>query len=60
MEKLARLNVAGGNIKNIAMNASFIAANDGQPVQMAHISRAARSEYTKLEKMLSSSEINYW
>ncbi len=59
MEKLARLNVAGGNIRNIAMNASFIAANNGEPVQMAHISQAARSEYIKLEKMLSSSEINY-
>jgi ATP-dependent 26S proteasome regulatory subunit len=60
LEKLARLNVAGGNIKNIAMNASFMAAHDGQPVQMGHISRAARSEYNKLEKMLSGSEINYW
>jgi hypothetical protein len=60
MDKLARLNVAGGNIKNIAMNASFIAAGDSQPVQMVHISRAARSEYSKLEKMLGSSEINYW
>lgn len=59
IDKLARLNVAGGNIKNIAMNAAFIAAGDGSPVQMAHISRAARSEYNKLEKMLSSSEINY-
>ncbi|RYY37000.1 MAG: ATP-binding protein [Sphingobacteriaceae bacterium] len=59
MDKLARLNVAGGNIKNIAMNASFIAASNGEPVQMAHISRAARTEYNKLEKMLSSSEINY-
>jgi SpoVK/Ycf46/Vps4 family AAA+-type ATPase len=59
MEKLARLNVAGGNIKNIAMNASFIAAHDAQPVQMSHISRAVRGEYSKLGKMLSGSEINY-
>lgn len=60
MQKLARLNIAGGNIKNIAMNAAFIAAYDHQPVQMSHVSRAARSEYAKLEKMMSSTELGSW
>ena len=30
--KLARLNVAGGNIRNIALNAAFLAAESAQPV----------------------------
>ena len=56
-EKLARLNVAGGNIRNIALNAAFLAADAGEPVRMTHLLRAARSEYGKLEKPLTESEI---
>lgn len=58
--KLARLNVAGGNIRNIALNAAFLAADEGAPVQMRHILRAARSEYAKLEKPLTEAEIAGW
>ena len=39
--KLARLNVAGGNIRAIALNAAFIAAGSDQPVSMKHLLRAA-------------------
>jgi ATP-dependent 26S proteasome regulatory subunit len=60
VEKLARLNIPGGNIRNIALQAAFFAADEGQPVRMAHITRAARSEYNKLEKSLSNSEISGW
>ncbi len=59
-EKLARLNVAGGNIRNIALNAAFLAADEGQPVRMSHILRAARTEYGKLEKPLTDAEIGGW
>lgn len=59
-EKLARLNVAGGNIRNIAMNAAFLAADSGEPVRMAHLLDAARSEYAKLEKSLTSVEVAGW
>jgi hypothetical protein len=55
-EQLARLNIPGGNIRNIAMNAAFIAAADRQPVQMHHIARAARTEYLKLEKAMNRME----
>jgi hypothetical protein len=58
--KLARLNVAGGNIRNIALNAAFLAADAGEPVRMAHMRRAAGSEYAKLEKPLSESECAGW
>jgi SpoVK/Ycf46/Vps4 family AAA+-type ATPase len=58
--RLAQLNVAGGNIKNIALNAAFLAASDGGPVSMGHLLKAARSEYTKLERTLADSEISGW
>ncbi len=58
--KLACLQVSGGNIRNIALNAAFIAADAGEPVQMIHILQAARQEYIKLEKTLTESEIKGW
>ena len=58
--KLARLNVAGGNIRNIALNAAFIAAQAGEIVRMQHILQAAKSEYTKMERPLTDAEIKGW
>jgi SpoVK/Ycf46/Vps4 family AAA+-type ATPase len=58
--QLARLNVPGGNIRNIALNAAFLAAAAGEPVGMKQLLQAARSEYAKLEKPLTASEISGW
>jgi ATP-dependent 26S proteasome regulatory subunit len=58
--QLARLQVAGGNIRNMAMNAAFLAADAGEPVCMTHLLRAAKSEYVKLERPLTESEIGGW
>jgi hypothetical protein len=58
--KLARLNVAGGNIRNIALLGAFLAAGADEPVGMAHLLDAARSEYAKLEKPLTQAEIGGW
>jgi SpoVK/Ycf46/Vps4 family AAA+-type ATPase len=58
--KLSRLNVAGGNIRNVAINAAFLAADAGEPVRMGHLLRAARTEYAKLEKPLTDAEIGGW
>ncbi len=60
ISRLARLNITGGNIRNIALNAAFLAAEAGEPVRMKHMLRAARSEYTKLEKALTEAEIGGW
>ncbi len=57
---LARLNVTGGNIRSIALNAAFLAAQLGEPVMMKHILRATQSEYTKLDMTLTGSEIGAW
>ena len=59
-EILAQLNVAGGSIRNIAMNAAFLAADAGEPVRMGHVLQAARGEYAKLKKDLSPTEIRGW
>ncbi|MBX3330917.1 MAG: ATP-binding protein [Nitrospira sp.] len=59
-ERLARLNVAGGHIRNIAMNATFLAADEGASVTMRHLLQAARGEYAKLEKPLTEAEIARW
>jgi hypothetical protein len=58
--RLARLSVPGGNIRNIALQAAFLAADADEPVMMAHLLRAARSEYAKLEKPLTETEIGGW
>ncbi len=58
--RLAQLNIAGGNIRNIAFNAAVLAAEEGRPVGMAHMLRAARSEYAKLDQPLTASEIGGW
>ncbi|MEA3323831.1 MAG: ATP-binding protein, partial [Euryarchaeota archaeon] len=58
--KLSRLNIAGGNIRNIALNAAFLAADTGDKVRMKHLLRAARSEYAKMEKPLTEAEIGGW
>jgi hypothetical protein len=60
VETLGRLNVAGGNIRNIALNAAFLAADAGERVQMKHLRLAAQSEYTKLEKSLTDAEVRDW
>ncbi len=60
VSKLSRLNVAGGNIRNIALHAAFLAADSGEPVRMTHLLRAARSEYAKLEKPLMEAETAGW
>ncbi|MDI9638268.1 ATP-binding protein [Geitlerinema splendidum] len=59
-KKLAKLNVAGGNIRNIAMNAAFLAADANESVTMKHLLRAAQSEYIKLERPLTDAEVKGW
>jgi ATPase family associated with various cellular activities (AAA) len=53
-DQLARLSLSGGNIRNIALAAAFLAADAGGPVRMAHVVAAARGEYGKLERPLPS------
>jgi hypothetical protein len=58
--KLAQLKVAGGNIRNIAMNAAFLSAEAGEPIGMAHLLEAAALEADKLERPISDAETRGW
>jgi hypothetical protein len=58
--KLAQLSVAGGSIRNIALNAAFLAADCGEAVGMRHLLQAARSEATKRERPFSDGEVRGW
>ena len=48
VKRLARLKITGGQILNIALSASFLAADEGVPVNMEHLQGAAQAEYDKL------------
>ena len=54
--RLAKFNLTGGSIQNIAINAAFLAASAGSPVTMPLIFEAARSEFRKLEKPVNEAE----
>ena len=51
-----RFEIAGGNIRNIALAAAFFAAADGQYVNMAHLIRAIKREYQKMGKVVVDGE----
>jgi SpoVK/Ycf46/Vps4 family AAA+-type ATPase len=45
--------MSGGYIKNAALRAAFLAADEGVPIGMRHLTRAARSEYQAMGKVIS-------
>lgn len=59
VDRLARLNLPGGNIATVALNAAFIAAETGRPVTMPIILTAARTEYEKLERPVNEAEFRW-
>ncbi|MBE2222687.1 MAG: ATP-binding protein [Anaerolineae bacterium] len=52
-----RFKLSGGSIKNMALAAAFLAADEDAPVSMTHLYQAARREYQKMGKAISLSEI---
>ena len=55
-ERLARMNLTGGNIHSIALNAAFLAARANTPVTMRLVLDAALSELRKLDKPINAAE----
>jgi Winged helix domain, variant/ATPase family associated with various cellular activities (AAA) len=55
-ELLGRLEVSGGSISNIALNAAFLAASEQTAIGMNHVLVAARREYSKIDKLMLESE----
>jgi hypothetical protein len=60
LEALSRLEVAGGSIRTIAVNASFRAAAADAPLAMEHVMASARREYAKLERLVTTNEFGSW
>jgi hypothetical protein len=59
-ERLAQLNITGGSIRNIALNAAFFAAAHSGGVTMRDVHAAALIEYAKLERTLTDTETRGW
>ena len=58
-DRLARLNLTGGNIHNVALNAAFLAVRDDKAVTMPLVLDAARAEFRKLGRPLSESDFRW-
>ena len=48
--------ITGGNIKNIALGAAFLAAQNGNVIDMLNIIRATKREYQKIGKLCTEDE----
>ena len=55
-DRLARLNITGGNIHSIALNAAFMAAQEASTISMPIVLAAARSEFRKLDKPINEAD----
>ena len=58
-DRLARLNLTGGNIHNVALNAAFLAVRSDKAVSMPLVLDAARAEFRKLGRPLSESDFRW-
>ncbi|HEX9976642.1 MAG TPA: AAA family ATPase [Dehalococcoidales bacterium] len=48
--------ISGGNIKNIALSAAFLAAADGGAITMENLIHAAKREYQKMGKLCTETD----
>jgi len=58
-DRLARLNITGGNIHSIALNAAFLAARAAAPLTMRMILEAARAEFRKNERPINEADFRW-
>ncbi len=52
-----RFKLAGGNIRNIIVNAAFLASDDGGIVTMAHLLHGTRRELQKMGRLINEEEL---
>ncbi|MBN2487696.1 MAG: ATP-binding protein [Methanosarcinaceae archaeon] len=57
---LANFKITGGNIKNIALSAAFLAAGDSHIITMEHIIRAVKREFQKMGKLCTPGEFGQY
>ncbi len=48
-----RFKLSGGNIKNIVLDAAFLAAEAGTAIRMVHLVRATRREHQKMGRLIA-------
>ena len=51
-----RFDLTGGNIRNIALAAAFLAADDSDIIRMKHLIAATQREYQKMGKLVADGE----
>jgi hypothetical protein len=52
--------LAGGNIRNIALLAAYLAAEEGATIGMNHLIRAVKREYQKMGKLVTEGDFGTW
>lgn len=59
LDHLAKWNLTGGSIFNIALNAAYAAASAGTPVTMEILMSAGKTEYRKLQRPINTSDFTW-
>lgn len=59
LSRLAKFNLTGGNIHNVALNAAFLAAQEGGAITMPQLLNATRIEFKKLERPAKESDFRW-
>ena len=55
-----RFSLTGGNIRNVAVGAAFLAADDGRAISMEDLVRETAREYRKLGRLCTEAEFGSW
>ncbi len=53
---LSKFKLSGGNIKNVVLAASFLAAENSRAVEMEHLIKATKREYEKIGKLFTEAD----
>ena len=58
-DRLAKLNLTGGHIHNVALNAAFLAAEKNAHVTMSLVLESARAEFQKLQRPINAADFEW-
>lgn len=59
LSRLAKFNLTGGNIHNVALNAAFLAAHENGAITMPLLLNSTRTEFKKLERPAKESDFRW-
>ncbi len=52
-----KVQLSGGEIRSVALNTAFLAAEEGSPVAMRHIMRSVRAQYKKISRVYNEGDL---